>query len=274
MPHRRRTGLVPVVAIAATIVLSVAIPPAAATLIIVPNASAPAAPVPIPNHTFQNPDVLDGQATFTTVDPNAVPNWTFASSNNGLISSGVWDPATADYTIAGGNNIALPLSADGGQAAFIYLDQDTNTVPQPLVGDLTTAAPVALVESDFSYDLTVALGRAKGVATGEVEIQLLISKFPIASVIVSPAQIPADDFADFTVNLTTFPDYPFAGAELHARITHRYAGLGDVSVDIDNVRLDMTQVPEPSAAATLAVLAAGATVTRRSKRRFEVADHA
>jgi hypothetical protein len=270
MPHHRRIGLVPVVAIAIAIALSVASQRAAATLIIVPNASAPVvtAPVPIPNHTFQNPDVLDGQATFTTVDPNAVPNWTFASSNNGLISSGVWDPATGDYTIAGGNNTALPPSADGGQAAFIYLDQDTNVTPQPLVGDLTTAAPVALVESDFSYDLTVALGRAKGIATGEVEIQLLISKFPIASLIVSPAQIPQDDFADFTVNLTTFPDYPFAGAELHARITHRYAGLGDVSVDVDNVRLDMTQVPEPSSA-TLAVLALGATVTRRRHRRHK-----
>ena len=267
MSHPRRAGLARVIAIATVIVLSVTIRPAGATLIIIPNASAPvvSAPVPIANHTFQNPDLLDGQATFTTVDPNAVPNWTFASSNNGLISSGVWDPATGDYTIAAGNNTPLPPSADGGQAAFIYLDQDENPTAQPMVGDLTTAAAVALVEDDFSYDLTVSLGRAKGIATGEVEIQLLISKFPIASIVVSPAEIPADDFADFTVNLTTFPEYPFTGEELHARITHRYAGPGAVSVDVDNVRLDMTKVPEPSGAA-LTALALGATVTRRRKR--------
>jgi len=265
MSHR--FGFAPVVAIVGAGLLFVDVRPARATLIIVPNASEPvvSAPVPIANHTFQNPDVLDGQATFTTNDPNAVPDWTFATSNNGIISSGVWDPAASDYTIAGGNNTPLPVPADGGQAAFIYLEQ-SGAVAQPLVGDLTTAGPVALVQEDFSYDLTVSLGRAKGVATGEVEIQLLISKFPIASIVVTPAQITADSFKDFTVNLTTFEGYPFAGEELHARITHRYAGAGDVSVDIDNVRLDMTKVPEPSGGA-LALMALGAMIAPRRTRR-------
>ena len=276
MLHARRLGPAPVVAVVAAVVLLsfVAIQPAGATLIIVPNASdsppVVSAPVSIPNHTFQSPDVADGQAVFTSDNPNAIANWTFVGSNNGLISGGVWDPAAADYTIAGGNNTALPPSADGGQAAFIYLDQDANPTPQLMSGDLTTAAAVATVQSDFSYNLTVALGRAKGVITGEVEVQLLISKFPIASLVVTPAQIPQDDFADFTVNLTTFEDYPFAGEELHARITHRYGGLGAASVDIDNVRLDMTRVPEPTGAAALAVLALGATVTRRRNRNRPV----
>jgi hypothetical protein len=247
-------AVAPVIAIVAAVVLLASVRPAGATLIIIPNAS------------FQNPDLADTVFTDTGSTADAVPNWTFAatSATGGIVSAGVWDPGVTDYTQAGGDNATLPGDAEGGQAAYIYLEPEIT--PVPLSGDLTTAAPIATVESDFSYDLTVALGRGVGIPTGDVTLALLISKFPIASVVIPASEIPENNFKDFIVNLTTFEDYPFAGAELHARITHSYAGAAAASVDIDNVRFEAVLVPEP-AGASLALLALGAVVSRVRRAR-------
>jgi len=252
MSHRYR--LAPVVAIAA-IMLFAGSRPAHATLIVVPNA------------TFQNPDVADAAFTDTNKDPvNAVPNWTFTHSGNGTLTAGVWDPASVDYTIAGGNNTQLPGTAQGGQAAYIFLEQTNPATPLLLSGDLTTSAPVAIIESETSYTLTVALGRAKNVPVGDVTVALTISGFPIAEVLVPAASITQDTFNDFSVNLTTFAKYPFAGEELDARVTHTYGGAIDASLDIDNVRFDVTRVPEPGTASA-ALLALGAVLPMSRRRR-------
>ena len=261
---RRRNRTAPVVAIAALVAITLAVAvaqPAHAVLIIVPNAS------------FENPNVADNTFTFS---PATIPNWTFTHSTttNGIIDSGVWDPVNADYPGSTGNNAALPGAAQGGQNAYIYLDQDTNTVPETLIGELTTAAPLTTIQSNTLYTLTVALGRANdpavptGVNTGDVEISLVSSGFPLASLEISPNQMPKGTFTNFVLQFETFEDYPFAGEELSARITHMYSGPGAVSLDIDNVRFQADPIPEPGSA-SLALLVMGAVLPtiRRTRRR-------
>jgi hypothetical protein len=256
MSHRAR--LAPVVATAAAMLMFAVTPrPASATLIIIPNAS------------FQNPEQADNTFSDTGSTADAVPDWTFAGTGTGIVSAGVWDPTTVDYTLSGGNNVDVDGLGPsiGGQVGYIYLEQ--TATPQPLSGSLTTAAPIATIEDDTSYNLTVALGHAKGVVTGSVEIEFVVfGSVPIDSIIVPAASIPQDSFADFTVNLTTSEGYPFSGTELQARIVHNYGGAGSASLDIDNVRFDVTKIPEP-AGASVAFMTLGALIsaTRRGRRR-------
>jgi hypothetical protein len=264
----RRNTSAPVAAIAALI--------AAVVVVAAPARFAQAVIIIIPNASFESPNLADGAFTDTLSNPtNAIPAWTFTPgpTTNGIISAGVWDPGvpnpptTDGYTVAGGNNTPLPGDAAGGQNAYIYLDQDTNTVPEPLTGDLDSF-PIATIESNTLYTLTVALGRAKGVHTGDVTISLVAENFPLASITVAPDQMPDDTFTRFVLEFPTFEDYPFAGLELSARITHTYSGPGAVSLDIDNVRFKADPVPEPGSA-SLALLAMGALAPtfRRRRRR-------
>jgi hypothetical protein len=229
--------------------------------------SAQAVLIVVPNASFQTPDVADNTFTDTLSNANAVPNWTFTSSNNGTISAGVWDPINTDYAGSTGNNTALPGAANttiGGQVGYIYLEQDTPLTPAALEGDLATNVGVTTIASNTSYTLTVALGRAIGIHTGTVTVELAFQDFPLAQIVLAPDAIPANTFTNYVVNLTTFPDYPFEGQELQARVTHAYSGTSSVSVDIDNVRLTADPVPEPTTA-SMALLAFGATLGRRRR---------
>jgi HpiC1 cyclase/PEP-CTERM motif len=254
----RRLTPAPVVAIAAAVmtVIFASAKPACATLIVVPNAS------------FQNPDVADNAFTDTNSNANAIPNWTFAVTERpaiAIVSGGVWDPGVTDYTVAGGNNTALPGDAQGGQAAYIYLDQNGGIPTGTLSGEINSAA-LTTVASDTKYTLTVALGRGIGILVGDVEISLVAAGFPLGSIEISPAQIPQNTFTKFILELTTFEEYPFEGLELSARISHTYAGPGSASLDIDNIRFQSDPVPEPGSAA-MTLLAIGAVVPTVRRRR-------
>jgi hypothetical protein len=81
--------------------------------------------------------------------------------------------------------------------------------------------------------------------------------------------MPKGTFTNFVLQFPTFEDYPFAGEELSARITHSYSGLGAVSLDVDNVRFQADPIPEPGSASVV-MLAMGAVVPairRRSRSR-------
>jgi hypothetical protein len=253
----RRLTHAPVVACAVAVcaLLLASAQPARATLIVVPNAS------------FQNPDVADNAFTDTNSTPNAVPNWTFSGgkTTGGIVSAGVFDPGVSDYSVAGGNNTALPGAAEGGQSAYIYLDQDTNTIPETLTGSLTSA-PLTLIQSNTLYTLTVALGRGIGIHTGPVTLELVAADFPLASLPIAADAMPANTFTNFVLQFATFEDYPFEGLELSARITHTYGGAGAVSLDLDNVRFQFDPVPEPGSAVALLAMGAVLPTVRRRRR--------
>jgi MYXO-CTERM domain-containing protein len=263
---------------AAVLISALSIRPAAATLIIVPNAS------------FEAPDVVDEEFTITFAPPviangrsawsgssssspgfpvtatsEAIPGWDFAQTFNGTITAGVWDPGEIDFTGAGGNNATLPATAQGGQSGYIYLEQLDDLLPEIMTGELTTEAPLATITSDTIYTLTVAIGSAKTFLPGDVTISLYSDATALATTVIPAASIPNDSFADFTATFTSLTNEPLAGNPIVARITHTHTTAGARSVEFDNVRLDASPVPEPAGIAAAALLALGA-LARRSRR--------
>ena len=116
--------------------------------------------------------------------------------------------------------------------------------------------------SNTKYTLTVAIGnRVTGNATGSATfgltaggIDLPISFAPFT--VVAPAQVPGGTFKDFTYTITTGAVAPTGNAGI------RLGALNDRAL-FDNVRLDASPVPEPSA--TLFALIGGLLITRRRR---------
>ncbi|MEO6435577.1 MAG: PEP-CTERM sorting domain-containing protein [Tepidisphaeraceae bacterium] len=218
----------------------------------------------IPNYTFQTPDVPNDGVTDNRVDLDAVPDWTFTSSENGIIAAGVWDPVNADYGGSNGDNAALPGTAQGGQAAYVYLEQFNDLDPQPLGGILTSNTALVTIEPLTRYDLTVAIGNAKSFNPGEVTIQeILVDGEVVASEFTDESTLPNNTFTDVTTSFTTTIDDPLIGGQLRIRLIHTHAGTGIREVEFDNIRLMTTTVPEPTSAALTLLCAAAMTARRR-----------
>ena len=100
--------------------------PASATLIVVPNS------------TFDDPELVDGDFSDTTTFD--LPDWQFDGGSNGVIFGGAWDPQNADYSGTTGDNVALPPTAAGGQTGYIYLEQFNDASPAAMGASFTTAA--------------------------------------------------------------------------------------------------------------------------------------
>ena len=231
--------------------------PAAATLIIVPNAS------------FEDPNVADGDFTSSS-GFDAVPNWTFAQTFNGTITAGVWDPINAEYSGTTGDNAPLPGTASGGQAAYIYLQQTDDLMLEALTGELSTETALVTVQPNTVYTLTVAVGHAQTFLPGDVTIGLYRddNQTALAETVIPSAAIPANTFADFSAVFTSLPvNDPANGTGVIIRIGHTHLDAGERSVDFDNIRLDVTPVPEPASVATLALALIGALTTRRPRGR-------
>jgi len=227
-----------------------------------------AAPISVPNFSFENPDVAD---SFTSA---AVLDWLFASSS-GFGSAEVLDPPAATYTGTGGNNTPLPGSGDGGQLA------DINTFSAGFAGSytLTTATDLATVMDNTMYTLTVALGdRKTGTPFPVTAIDLLVNGSLVASTSLSAATIPDDTFTDFSTSFSTGTADPLTGGSLRIRLRAESTTFQVFVSDFDNVRLDQTTlptaapVPEPH---TLVLLGlgliasiSGARIHRRFTRSF------
>ena len=241
-------------AIAAAFLLLAGVRQADASLIVIPNAS------------FETPDLADNAFTDTGSDPNAAPGWKLAFLPNGIVTAGVWDPTHLEYSNSTGNNATLPGAASGGQTGYIYLEQLDDALPEFLVSEFTTAAPVATIQPNTIYTLTVALGHSKAFDTGDVSILLMSEDVQLASTFIPAGSLPADMFTDVVATFTTAPGDARAGRPLSVQIAHSTGATGGREVDIDNVRLDATSVPEPTGAAA-ALLALGAAATRRRRPR-------
>ena len=228
--------------------------PAAATLIIIPNAS------------FEDPDVADN--TFTASSGfMPIPNWTFAQTFNGDFGAGVWDPVDSDYTGTTGDNAALPGTASGGQVGYMYLAQTDDTMLAEVMAELTPESNLAFIQPLTIYTLTVAIGHSQTFLAGDVKVGLYRgdNQTALSETIIPSAAVPANTFADFSSVFVSPADDELTDVPLVIRVTHTHDGPGERSVDFDNVRLDVTPVPEPAGIATLA-LGSLAAVTRRRPR--------
>ena len=215
-------------------------------------ASASATAVVLQNPSFEDPPVLDGQLTTDPPGWQSVTGAGFAECN----------PTSAEFAGAADNG-ALPSPADGSQAAF-----NTSTFSNDVVvlddnsGLNGVAQPAITLQPHKTFTLTVAFGQALDDPAGlgsfagfSLEVLDVSQSNAFLTLTASPADYPAPGtFKDFVLRFNS-DDYigttkgrPKAGDALLVGFT---LGAGTYA---DNVRLDISDVPEPS---MLALLAAG-----------------
>src|SRR5262245_30681710 len=107
--------------------------------------SSSAAPILVPNFSFEIPDAPDGDSWFF-----ANADWAFGGS--GFFQMSVTDFNDSSYPGSTGDNAPLPGTAEGGQAGFIALQSLAS------VGQLTSGSVLTTVSDSTVYTLTVALG--------------------------------------------------------------------------------------------------------------------
>jgi hypothetical protein len=207
------------------------------------------ASIPVPDFSFEEPDVVDGSAAgFGTV----IPGWTILYG--GQSEAGVHDPLNAQYAGATGANGVLPGTAVGTQAAFIAIGANTTRM---------TTTNVTSVAANTVYLLTVAIGNPLDHNPGNVFLRLTINGSEAATTTIPQASIPDGTFTDFSAALGPFASTNSnIGRTLGIEFGTSYvAGSPFVVADFDNVRLTTT-VPEPQCAGLLLV---GATLVLRRR---------
>jgi hypothetical protein len=217
-----------------------------------------AASIPVPNFSFENPDIADGG---TTGSFDSIPGW---SKSSGTTFVGVRDPLNVQYSSATGINAPLPGSGDGAQSAVMSAGE----------GGATLSTNVGTLAANTRYFLTVAVGNPLDHDPGPVRLGLTIdgSTAPTASTTILPGSIPDGTFTDFSVALGPFPSSDSRiGTALGIQIVLGAATLPNTGsmADFDNVRL--VSVPEP--AAVLLVALCFANCARRPRRSLYQLPH-
>ena len=199
-----------------------------------------AAPITVPNGSFESPS----SPVSSTTDLTIVPDWVFSDPGGNTFGTN---------SIA--SNFSSPGTSSGSEYAFIL-----NKVPD--VEDTITSASLGTITPLTEYTLTVALGRlTTSVAANDDSFSLLANGVAFASQTVDTTAISKGTFADFSVTFTT----PSSGSVIGEDLAIQLAGLPDQQAQyeaaFDNVRLDDTimDVPEPPTWALLisGVLALG-----------------
>ncbi|NUZ05285.1 hypothetical protein [Piscinibacter koreensis] len=213
-------------------------------------AAAHAAPIAVPNFSFENPDLLGDIGLGNSA--NSVPGWTQAIVT-GVVDFYVIDAASSEFPGTNGDNAPLPGTALGGQAAVIDAGGR---------GTLTTTAPVATTLAGRLYTLTVSLGDdLQGDQPGIVGIELLVNGVSAALATVTGAALPNGTFVDLSTGFVA----PFDGQSLAIRLSQETLGTNAFAW-FDNVRLDVAdvgQLPAPGGLALGSLALAALLVARR-----------
>ena len=193
----------------------------------------------IPDFSFEDVDYADGTGAF-----DLVPGWT--RTGGGGNASGVFDSTDTFFpgTSGAGN---LPAPGHGQQTSFLHV-ADFGSV------DWFSAASLGIIQPNTTYTLTVAIGVSLDfpvpVNAGQGSIFIRRSGFlQAAQTTFSPHTLTPGTFTDFTTTFTTGESGGFIGEPFSVGVG--YGGPISSGIKADNVRLDATVVPEPTAAAFL-----------------------
>lgn len=214
-------------------------------------ATANAASATIVNHSFEDPILSgDGSANVAPREGGAYSGWGFYKSpGGGAQCFGIENASGCAYNGAGGSS--APAGADGSNVVFLNYE---------LGGETNIFQSVGALLPHIRYTPTVAIGQRLDRENGAATIALIHAAagsgdaWGAGSILsrVTGVSTVKGDFQDFTVSVTTgatVADELFIGV--------RYVGDGRIQARVDNFRLDAQLVPEPGAAALLAVWALG-----------------
>jgi hypothetical protein len=221
-------------------------------VVFAPYALADTVNIPLTDPSFEDNPVAYGATSTNGIVVNEEDQtqntfWTQAFQADPDHGDVIWNPTTASFLKDGSGNLLAPAS--GSQCLYVTGDY-TNTVALyqyvPLSGG---------IQPDATYTCTVAFGLPAGVGGAGYAISLNDDDADTLAY-VNPdtsGRIPADQkFHDVSATFTgawVLANCPNGiGENLYLAV------VGDGGMCIDNVRLTMTTVPEPS---TLVLLTAG-----------------
>ena len=186
--------------------------------------SANAASVYIVNHSFESQVLADG---YWTSGSGQMSGW--SQSTGGVIN-----PTTA--------NFSNPVP-DGNNTAWLNSASATQTLS-------------AVLTSNMAYTLMVDVGDRKDGNFPGYSVSLWAGNNLLAS---ESSLVPNDGFLTSTVNYTALAGNPFLGQALMIELHSN-----GIQVNFDNVRLDVSPVPEPD---TYALMLAGLGLVGFAARR-------
>ena len=205
---------------------------ASSCLMIVPQGQVRAASVFIANHSFEEP-IAPQQGTTGFYTDNSSPvvigNWFNGNAPNA--QQGVLDPTTSQNLT--GNDIFYGLQPvpDGNQVAY----SNGGTIAQQLS---------AVLQPNTRYTLSVDIGRRKVLPFLGNNIRLLAGDTGLTTLAISNSVTPAaGTFERVTVSYTSGD----IGDPLIGKPLHIYLSSYGVQTNFDNITLDASPIPEPSA---------------------------
>ena len=200
---------------------------ASSCLMIVPQGQVRAASVTILNPSFEDPiapQQPDGYFTDNN-SPVVIGNW--VSANDPGAQQGVLDPTKSENLTNNGLYYDLQPVPDGDQVAY----SNGGTIAQQLS---------AVLQPNTRYTLSAYIGRRKVLAFPANSIRLIAGNTLVSSNSVTPA---AGTFQRVTVSYTSGG----VGDPLIGKPLHIYLAAFGAQANFDNVTLDASPIPEPSA---------------------------
>jgi hypothetical protein len=222
-----------------------------------------AAALPVPNGSFEHPDVADGSG-IAYISPGVYSEWQtdFGTAlNHGHF--GFSDPNDARFPNTTGNGI-LPSPADGTQFGELSVRAgDTMAI--------ISASPITTISANNRYTLSVAAGNEiyDDWRHGTLWIFLLAGNTPVASSSIAFESFPVSSFQDVVTSFNAIAGSQFVGQPLYVRIAFEdNSPVGDLAI-FDNVRVDVQPIPEPASLLPIAWAVLLAWVCRRKLLRAE-----